>query len=472
MAKKSAAKGKETGVSDKAKEQKPATDSQPKAAKKVAAPKKSAAPSAATEPKKTAAKKTAAKKTAAKKAVAPKPAAEAPAAEAMPARKPAAKKATKKAAATKQALQGEPTTAGVEEIPVSKPAASKTRASKPAEAPIVAQAATRHTMDRIETGTTGRITAPARRAAGGAPVNGAILYRQAKATSQPATTKPARDAAAGTVEIPALPESYGETRLSVLIRDAEWVFVYWEIAEATRQAMGLTAPSVPLRLRLYDVTGLGADRSRAHSRVDIPVTDYTNSWYVHIGSPGREYLIELGAVGDGGVFRAIVRSSVFAMPAHRLSDDFEWTWGAQEEEAHLQLLRMSGGVTVSSHLSSVDFVKELQARLAEQTSSWGGFSGELVGSEFMVRALSKHDLKSARERGFWLVVDTEVIVYGATEPDARVRFMGRDIRLNADGTFGIRMALPNGTLEFPIEAHSADGEETRSVMPVVSRRTI
>ncbi|MBX3728805.1 MAG: DUF4912 domain-containing protein [Candidatus Sumerlaeia bacterium] len=453
-------------MSDKAKELKPATESQPKAAKKVAAPKKAAAPTKVAAPKKAAEPKAVAAKKAAKKVASPKPAAEIPAVETKPARKPAAKKATKKVA-TAKVIDVTPAS-----VAVAEPAASKPAAAKSAEAPIVAKTATRHTMDRIETGATGRISTPARRAPGGGPVNGAILYRQAKATGQAVGAKPARDAAAGTVEIPELPESYGETRLSVLIRDAEWVFVYWEIAEATRQAMGLTAPSVPLKLRLYDVTGLGADRSRAHSRVDIPVTDYTNSWYVHIGSPGREYLIELGAVGDGGVFRAIVRSSVFSMPAHRLSDDFEWTWGPQEEEAHLQLLRMSGGVTVSSHLSSVDFVKELQARLAEQTSSWGGFSGELVGSEFMVRALSKHDLKSARERGFWLVVDTEVIVYGATEPDARVRFMGRDIRLNADGTFGIRMALPNGTLEFPIEASSADGEETRSVMPVVSRRTI
>jgi hypothetical protein len=34
------------------------------------------------------------------------------------------------------------------------------------------------------------------------------------------------------------------------------------------------------------------------------------------------------------------------------------------------------------------------------------------------------------------------------------------------------MALPNGSLEFPVEATSGDGEETRSVMPIVTRRTI
>ena len=100
------------------------------------------------------------------------------------------------------------------------------------------------------------------------------------------------------------------------------------------------------------------------------------------------------------------------------------------------------------------------------------FSGNLMGSsEFSSQALAARREAVGKDRKFWLVVDAEVIVYGATEPDAKVKFMGRPIRLNPDGTFGVRMALPDGMIEFPVEATSADDVETRWVMPVVNRRT-
>ena len=64
-----------------------------------------------------------------------------------------------------------------------------------------------------------------------------------------------------------------------------------------------------------------------------------------------------------------------------------------------------------------------------------------------------------------------MIVYGATEPDAKVKFMGQEIRLTQDGTFRVRMVLPDTTIEFPVDATSADGEQKRGVKPVVQRWT-
>ncbi len=66
-------------------------------------------------------------------------------------------------------------------------------------------------------------------------------------------------------------------------------------------------------------------------------------------------------------------------------------------------------------------------------------------------------------KGFWLNVNAELVVYGATEPDAQVALGGRPILLRPDGTFSVRFALPNGEYELPIEAEAADGAATRSV---------
>jgi hypothetical protein len=76
-----------------------------------------------------------------------------------------------------------------------------------------------------------------------------------------------------------------------------------------------------------------------------------------------------------------------------------------------------------------------------------------------------------RPRQFWLIADAELIVYGATEPDATVTIAGRPIKLNPDGTFRFQMSFQDGLIDFPIMAVAADGEQTRSVHLKFTRET-
>jgi hypothetical protein len=75
------------------------------------------------------------------------------------------------------------------------------------------------------------------------------------------------------------------------------------------------------------------------------------------------------------------------------------------------------------------------------------------------------------ERKFWLVVNTELIVYGATEPDAKVTVQGKAIKLRQDGTFTLRFALPDGKQVIPVKAVSKDGMDSRQITPQVTRKT-
>jgi hypothetical protein len=77
-----------------------------------------------------------------------------------------------------------------------------------------------------------------------------------------------------------------------------------------------------------------------------------------------------------------------------------------------------------------------------------------------------------RSRKFWLVADAELIVYGATEPDATVTIGGRKIQLKPDGTFRFHMAFPDGNIDFPIFAVAADGEQNREIHMTFDRRTL
>jgi hypothetical protein len=61
-------------------------------------------------------------------------------------------------------------------------------------------------------------------------------------------------------------------------------------------------------------------------------------------------------------------------------------------------------------------------------------------------------------------LNAELVVYGATEPNARVTLGGREVKLRPDGTFSCRFALPDGFFELAAEATSVDQEKEAAVL--------
>jgi hypothetical protein len=74
-------------------------------------------------------------------------------------------------------------------------------------------------------------------------------------------------------------------------------------------------------------------------------------------------------------------------------------------------------------------------------------------------------------KGFWFNVNAELIIYGATEPDAKVTLGGHEIKLRSDGSFSYRFALPDGKYDLPAVAVSADGTDARAADLKFSRET-
>jgi hypothetical protein len=74
-------------------------------------------------------------------------------------------------------------------------------------------------------------------------------------------------------------------------------------------------------------------------------------------------------------------------------------------------------------------------------------------------------------RKFWFQLDAELIVYGATEPNARVTLQGEPVKLRPDGTFTMRFSLPDSRQIIPAVAASADGVEERTIVLAVERNT-
>jgi hypothetical protein len=75
-----------------------------------------------------------------------------------------------------------------------------------------------------------------------------------------------------------------------------------------------------------------------------------------------------------------------------------------------------------------------------------------------------------RLRGFWFKVNAELIIYGATEPGARVTAEGQPVELRPDGTFSFRVALPDGFHALALAADSGEGDR-RAIKLVFVRST-
>ncbi|MDT9226541.1 MAG: hypothetical protein P5683_23355, partial [Limnospira sp. PMC 1279.21] len=117
------------------------------------------------------------------------------------------------------------------------------------------------------------------------------------------------------------------------------------------------------------------------------------------------------------------------------------------------------GVGMAERMSGIGFT---------MSGSALGYSMSGIGMSGIGMAAS---MPPIRPRKFWLVADAELIIYGATEPDAKVSIGGRPIQLNPDGTFRFQMYFPDGQFDYPIMAVAADGEQTRSIHMKFNRET-
>ena len=255
-----------------------------------------------------------------------------------------------------------------------------------------------------------------------------------------------------------VPSGYGDNRILIQVRDPYWIHAYWEITQekinALRQEWGHVVNDSRRILRIYDVTGVMFDGSNANSFFDIEINDFTNSWYINVGTPGRSYCVDIGLVLPDGRFIVLARSNFVTTPIDGPSGVMDEEWMIVEDDFN-RLYGLSAGLGIG--LSSLDLRKQIKEKIRNISSG-------IISSPGAGRAVPS--------RNFWLVVNTELIVYGATEPGAQVTVQGRPITLNRDGTFSLRFALPEGEQVIPVKAVSPDKMEERVITPIVKKKTV
>lgn len=254
-----------------------------------------------------------------------------------------------------------------------------------------------------------------------------------------------------------LPCGYGRDKIVLQVRDPWWVYAYWEVQSQTfeglKARLGDEFYQSRRNLRVYDVSQIIFNGNNAHRFFDIHINECANSWYIDTGSPGRSWCVDLGLLLGDGRFITIVRSNTVSTPLAGPSCVTDEEWMIPDD-----MFNRLYGLGFGFGSSPVKVKGLWEERLKREITS-----GVLSSLSSPVR--------TAEERSFWLAVNTELIVYGATEPSAKVTVQGKDVKLRPDGTFTLRFALGDGKQVIPVTASSSDGREERTITPVVSRET-
>lgn len=313
-------------------------------------------------------------------------------------------------------------------------------------------------------------------------------------------------------ELSDLPAGYGESRIVLLPRDPQWAYAYWDVSNEHKEELRRQGGQ-QLALRIYDVTDVNLEYESPHSIQEYPCDELAREWYMPIPVSDRDYVIDIGYRCPDGRWLVLARSAKVHIPPVYPSDWIEdhfitvdWEQDLRGETLFtlvppskkvqetnpiydevfgmaqgVEAQRVAGSLFGSmqhvpgSHVpGSIPSIETVSSYVfpsgvgmwAVPTMSGINMSG--VGMSGVGMSAS---IPPVKPRKFWLIADAELIVYGATEPDATVTIGGRPIKLNSDGTFRFQMSFQDGLIDYPIMAVAADGEQNRSIHMKFNRET-
>ncbi len=274
------------------------------------------------------------------------------------------------------------------------------------------------------------------------------------------------------------------TKVVFLPRDPEWAYVFWQISESDREkAQSLGASK--LCLRLFDATGLGEGQLNQGTLREINVDSYSTEWYLPIPLANRDYKVELG-YKYGFKWMSLAFSSVSRVPGSHpseqvldkfvpfnletppsSSDSSSTTQSYQGQEVnglHERLYQAATSFPTRRRVGSEEFMQDMNATNLTSNLSDSGAGQWSSG-------LNESGSGIVQNRSFWLVADAELIVYGATDPSAKLTIGEEVVPLAADGTFRLQVPFRDGSQKYEIKAVDSTNEQEKSITMKFDRDT-
>ncbi|HZZ71200.1 MAG TPA: DUF4912 domain-containing protein [Pirellulales bacterium] len=249
-------------------------------------------------------------------------------------------------------------------------------------------------------------------------------------------------------------------RLVVMVRGPYWLHCCWDVAPQSVQraqaAMGQDWHAASPVLRVLRVDPATSGASERIER-DIKIHGRVKNWYVDICEPLQNYRIEIGYAAPNGRFFGLARSNVVSTPAADRADlmDPHWTDVAENCE---KIYAMSGGYAPegANHELQELFEERLRRPMGSPLVNRYG-----AGAEGLVQ----------RDRRLKVELEAELMVHGATHPDAYVTLQGEPIKVRPDGSFTVRCDFPNRRQVIPVVVSTRDGAQQRTVVLAIERNT-
>jgi hypothetical protein len=249
-------------------------------------------------------------------------------------------------------------------------------------------------------------------------------------------------------------------RLIVMVRGPFWLHAYWELTPQgivrAQAALGQEWHGAQPMLRVLVVTSGSATTTSERVLREIPIHGGVQNWYVDVQSPARTYRLEIGYLTASRKFHSLARSNVVSTPVGTSSDTLDAHWNDVLGDCD-KIYAMSGGFASEG-------ATELQELFEERLHRpMGSGNGNRFGAGAECMAPNHRDLR--------FQVDAEMVIHGVTQADARVTLQGEPLKLRADGSFSVRVDLPNRRQVIPLVASTKDGVEQRTIVLAVERNT-
>jgi uncharacterized protein len=318
---------------------------------------------------------------------------------------------------------------------------------------------------------------------GDAPSQSADVLVRSSVRSGMAADKDVNAPAKVGTEPPELPEAYGTGKLLLVARDPHWLYAHWDLTEPQQRHYNAVSADHHLILRVFHRQESGQVMRELHLRPD------SRHWFIRVECAGTEYRTELGCYRRGGQWMSAAISGPATTPTETISQDKAVRWAAivaRDLPPHSAGPSSAPrGVSLIPSHPPETWTPERARALAEVlrrnlqrprqigSAEIAEFVREEHEQEFPTGApmgISSLGAAIPPSAAFWLNLNAELIIYGATARDAKVTLGGQPVQLRPDGTFSCRFALPDGQYRLAVAAISAQNESRQAEL-TVSRRT-
>lgn len=255
--------------------------------------------------------------------------------------------------------------------------------------------------------------------------------------------------------------SKGKDRLVLMVRDPYWIHAHWDImrhsVDRAKAALAEKWHSAKPILRLLKLDDSGTTNNSEVIYRDIEIHGGVRNWYIDVDSPPSRFKMLMGYLCANSRFYELARSNSVLTPAlgGKVATDDHWADVATDAE---HIYSMSGGYGDDTQTGDLTEVFEERLKRTMDADVLSQFGSGAEGS------LKRH-------KQFHFDVNAELVVFGSTHPEAHVSVGTEPVKVRSDGSFSIRMPLPDRRQVLPATAKSRDGVDSQTVVIAVERNT-